>query len=134
MNPDAPLRHVGWSLACLQAALKPIARMQRYEVLLHRLETIELALHHIAMGKYARCWELLVQVRGLTHVGVLCGIPCGVHALLDAAAGCRCVKPALVALLDASIGSHVQLVVWANCIVYATGADQAAHRAAQDQA
>jgi len=41
-----------------------VARIQRYEALQHRLLTLELALHHFAMGKYARCWELLLQVRG----------------------------------------------------------------------
>lgn len=42
--------------------MKPIARIQRYEALPHRTTTLELALHHFAMGKYARSWELLVQV------------------------------------------------------------------------
>jgi hypothetical protein len=46
----------------MQATLKPLARIQRYEALPHRATTLELALHHIAASKYARSWELLVQV------------------------------------------------------------------------
>lgn len=47
----------------MQAALNVVARIQRYEALPHRLVTLELAVHHYAMGKYARSSELLVQVR-----------------------------------------------------------------------
>lgn len=47
----------------MQAAMKAVARIQRYEALMHRQVTLELALHHFAMGKYSKCWELLVQVR-----------------------------------------------------------------------
>lgn len=50
------------ALSYLQAELKAVARVQRFEALLHRLVTLELALHHVAMSKYSRCWELLVQV------------------------------------------------------------------------
>lgn len=40
-----------------------MARVQRYEALPHRLITLELALHHLAMSKYGRCSELLIQVK-----------------------------------------------------------------------
>lgn len=46
-----------------QAALKSVARIQRYEALHHRLVTLELALHHFAMRKFESGWDLLVQVR-----------------------------------------------------------------------
>lgn len=61
--------------AALQAALKVVARIQRYEALPHRIVTLELALHHFAMGKYARSWELLVQVRAAG-----CGFSCQLFA------------------------------------------------------
>lgn len=53
----------------LQAFMKGIARIQRYEALLHRLVTLELVLHHFAMSKYRRMAALLVQVQG----GCICG-------------------------------------------------------------
>lgn len=46
----------------LQAALKPVTRIQRYEALPHREVTLELALSHFAMGKYVKLPSLLVQV------------------------------------------------------------------------
>lgn len=54
-------RLFGESIEQCWAGVKPVARIQRYEALPHRLVTLELALHHFAMGKYVRCWELLLQ-------------------------------------------------------------------------
>ncbi|KAL4447653.1 hypothetical protein ABPG75_004872 [Micractinium tetrahymenae] len=54
-------RCFGEGIEQLWAALKAVARIQRYEALLHRMVTLELALHDFAMGKYERCYELLVQ-------------------------------------------------------------------------
>lgn len=45
----------------MQAALKAVCRVQRYEALPHRQITLELALHHFAMGKYSRAPDLLAQ-------------------------------------------------------------------------
>ena len=61
----------------MQATSKPVARIQRYEALMHRLITLELALHHVAMSKYGRGWELLVQVsrqRADLYVAVWLGV------------------------------------------------------------
>lgn len=56
------LNRLGIHHTTMQAGLKPVSRIQRYEALLHRLATLEQALHHFAMGKYRRAAELLVQV------------------------------------------------------------------------
>ena len=45
-----------------QATLKAVARIQRYEALPHRMVTLELALHHFAMGKFESSCALLAQV------------------------------------------------------------------------
>lgn len=69
--------HIG--MAVLQAGTKPVARITRYEALVHRLDTLELALHHQAMGKYRRSAGLLVQVGGKAAV---MGLRAGVNAFL----------------------------------------------------
>lgn len=59
---------VHWRPSCpaalfdAQAALKAVARIQRYEALPHRMVTLELALHHFAMGKFESGCALLAQV------------------------------------------------------------------------
>lgn len=54
---------VSCTCCCVQASMKAVARIQRYEALPHRQVTLELALHHVAMRKYSRSWDLLVHVR-----------------------------------------------------------------------
>ena len=44
-----------------QATLKAVARIQRYEALPHRMVTLELALHHFAMGKFESSCALLAR-------------------------------------------------------------------------
>lgn len=76
----------------MQAALKPVARIQRYEALHHRLVTLELALHHFGMGKYSKSWQLLVQVGAcspsvqLIHLYSLCISPHRIPCATDQAA------------------------------------------------
>ncbi|KAL4424287.1 hypothetical protein ABPG75_001588 [Micractinium tetrahymenae] len=66
MFGDGLGRCFGEGIEQLWAELKPIQRIQRYETLPHRQVTLELALHHVAMSKWERSWELLVQTWRLT--------------------------------------------------------------------
>lgn len=74
---------------------------------MHRTETIEQGLDHLAMGKYARCWELLAQVQHATAALSCYRWLLLLPPLVDAASGfwccCRCMK-LLPPLGDAACG------------------------------